>query len=171
MQEVLKFFQWDRQNPAGRSAITFSDLSSARPARATVPSSNNRPSSVTPCGTRRGGENFGSGCAGVRCPIAARFAHFHKARPHGQRRMPCEIRDHQCLIAQRRNQQQIHLGEVRAISSATLRRKRSARTKSTAERKRDCRNRFGQASGTCAFIRGMPPLSVSFRTPPRLRRE
>src|SRR2546421_6820914 len=35
---------------------------------------------------------------------------------------------------------------TRAISSATLRRRRSAWTKSTAERNRDWRNRLGQAS-------------------------
>ena len=52
------------QNPGGRSPATPKARSSASPARATVPSSNSRPSSVTPCGTRRGGENFGSGCAG-----------------------------------------------------------------------------------------------------------
>ena len=52
------------QSPGGRSPTTFSDRSSASPARAIVPSSNNRPMSVTPCGTRRGGENLGNGCAG-----------------------------------------------------------------------------------------------------------
>ena len=40
---------------------------------------------------------------------------------------------------------------TRAISCATLRRSRSACTKSTAERNRACRNKFGHASGTCAF--------------------
>ena len=52
------------QKPGGRSPATPNARSSARPARAIVPSSNSRPISVTPCGTRRGGENFGSGCAG-----------------------------------------------------------------------------------------------------------
>jgi DNA-binding transcriptional LysR family regulator len=41
--------------------------------------------------------------------------------------------------------------KMRAISSATLRRMRSACTKSTADRKRASRNRLGQASGTWAF--------------------
>jgi hypothetical protein len=49
----------------------------------------------------------------------------------------------------------------RAISPATLRRRRSAWTKSTAERKRDCRNVFGQASGTCTFNLSSPRESVS----------
>jgi serine/threonine-protein kinase len=52
------------QNPDGRSAATAIPRSSARPARASVPSSNRRPMSVTPCGTRRGGENVGSGLFG-----------------------------------------------------------------------------------------------------------
>jgi hypothetical protein len=34
------------------------------PACAIVPSSNSRPTSDTPCGTRRGGANFGSGFFG-----------------------------------------------------------------------------------------------------------
>ena len=42
--------------------------------------------------------------------------------------------------------------KMRAISPATRRRSRSAWTKSTAERNRASRNRFGHASGTCAFI-------------------
>ena len=50
--------------PCGGSAATFQERSRARPARPSVPSSNSLPISVTPCGTRRGGENFGSGCSG-----------------------------------------------------------------------------------------------------------
>jgi hypothetical protein len=51
----------DLQNPGGRSDLTANSRSSAIPARPSVPSSNSRPTSVTPCGTRLGGENFGRG--------------------------------------------------------------------------------------------------------------
>ena len=46
---------------------------------------------------------------------------------------------------------------MRAISIATLRRKRSACTKSTAERKRDWRKMLGHASGTCILSWLSPP--------------
>ena len=51
--------------------------------------------------------------------------------------------------------------KMRAISMATRRRRRSACTKSTADRNRAWRNRLGQASGTCTFSVLRPPLSVS----------
>ena len=60
-------------HPAAAPPTTPNARSSASPARATVPSSNSRPSSVTPCGTRRGGENFGSGFFGIGRPVAARL--------------------------------------------------------------------------------------------------
>ena len=50
--------------------------------------------------------------------------------------------------------------KTRAISWATLRRKRSACTKSTADKKRDWRKMFGHASGTCTLSSLKPPLSV-----------
>src|SRR5258706_15705822 len=52
------------KTPGGPPPATLASFSSAIPARAIVPSSNKRPIRVTPCGTRRGGENFGSGLAG-----------------------------------------------------------------------------------------------------------
>src|SRR5471030_115389 len=52
------------QNPGGRSPATPKARSSARPARPSVPSSNSLPINVTPCGTRRGGLNVGSGLLG-----------------------------------------------------------------------------------------------------------
>ncbi len=58
--ECASLENWS-QKPRGRSPTTPSDRSSASPAVAIVPSSNNWPISVTPCGTLRGGENFGSG--------------------------------------------------------------------------------------------------------------
>jgi hypothetical protein len=53
-----------RQNPGGLSPNTPNARSNASPARTTVPSSNSRPSSVTPCSTRRGGLNVGNGFFG-----------------------------------------------------------------------------------------------------------
>jgi len=53
-----------RENPGGLSSATLKILSSANPTLASLPSSNSCPISVTPCGTRRGGENFGKGCCG-----------------------------------------------------------------------------------------------------------
>ena len=50
--------------------------------------------------------------------------------------------------------------KTRTISFATFRRNRSAWTKSTADRKRDWRNRLGQASGTCIFSWSTRRLSV-----------
>src|SRR5450755_55792 len=49
------------QKPGGRSLTTPKIRSSASPALTIVPSSNNRPISVTPWGTRRGGEKVGRG--------------------------------------------------------------------------------------------------------------
>ena len=47
---------------------------------------------------------------------------------------------------------------MRPISLATMRRKRSVCTKSTADRKRDWRKVFGHASGTCIFSSLSLPL-------------
>jgi hypothetical protein len=94
---------------------------------------------------------FGQRMRRVGRPIAARFRHFHEAGAQRERRMAGEVADGQHFVAQRRHQQQIDLEKMRAISCATLRRRRSACTKSTAERKRAWRKRLGQASGTCAF--------------------
>ena len=86
--------------------------------------------------------------------------------------MPGEVGDGEHLVAQRRHEQQVDAREkMRAISSATLRRSRSACTKSTAERKRASRKRFGHASGTCTFSVAAAARSASApRTPPPLRR-
>src|SRR6266496_6333504 len=50
------------QNTDGLCSVTPKILSSANPALPRFPSSNSCPISVAPCGTRRGGENFCSGC-------------------------------------------------------------------------------------------------------------
>ena len=81
-----------------------------------MPSSNKRPISVTPCGTRRGGENFGSGCAGSGAQSLRASRHLHKSRPQRQRRMSGEVGDRQHLVAQRRHQQQIDFATTRAPS-------------------------------------------------------
>jgi threonine/homoserine/homoserine lactone efflux protein len=49
------------QNEAGRSSAMPKARSNAIPAWVSVPSSNSLPINVMPCGTLRGGENFGSG--------------------------------------------------------------------------------------------------------------
>src|SRR6476659_7817924 len=52
------------QNPGDRSPDTPNALSSSMPTLPSSPSSNNRPTSVIPWGTRRGGSNLGSGLEG-----------------------------------------------------------------------------------------------------------
>src|SRR5215467_11227684 len=54
----------ESQNPGGRSDETPKIRSKAMPARQSVPSSKSLPIRVTPCGTRRGGENVGTGWSG-----------------------------------------------------------------------------------------------------------
>ena len=98
-------------NPPGLSPITSAARSIAMPTRPIVPSSKSRPISVTPCGTRRGGSNFGSGFVRVGRPVAARLRHLHESRAQRERRMAREVGDGQHLVAQRRHEQQIHLAE------------------------------------------------------------
>ena len=81
------------------------------PPRKACPHRSSRPISVTPCGTRRGGENFGSGCFGSGAQSLRASRHFNETRAQSQRGMPGVVGDHQHLIAQRRHQQQIHLRE------------------------------------------------------------
>src|SRR5689334_15427512 len=77
------------------------------PARTIVPSSNKRPMSVTPCGTRRGGENFGKGCCGSGAQSLR--ASDTSTKPAGKVSdgWPGEVGDDQHLVAQRRHQQQV----------------------------------------------------------------
>ena len=67
--------------------------------------------SVTPCGTRRGGENFGSGFAGSGAQSLRASRHLHEAGAERQRRMPGEVADGEHLVAQRRHEQQVHVAE------------------------------------------------------------
>ena len=94
-------------------------------------------------------------------PSRCALLHFHESRPQGERWMSREVGDDQHLIAQRRNQQQIHFGEHARHFLGDFAAQRSACTKSTADRKRACRNKFGHASGTCALSSRRPPLRVS----------
>ena len=81
------------------------------PTRPSSPSSNSRPTSVMPCGTRRGGLNVGSGCAGSGAQSLARFRHLDESGAQRQRRMAGEVGDGQLLVAQRRHEQHVDLGE------------------------------------------------------------
>ena len=129
------------RTPAAAVAATPAARSSAMPARAIVPSSNSRPISVTPCGTRRGGEKLGSGCAGSGAQSLRASRHVDEAGAQGERRMAGEVGDRQHLVAQRRHQQQVDLRRRPAPSPAPPcgAGGRPAR-RSTADRKRDWRN-------------------------------
>ena len=67
--------------------------------------------SVTPCGTRRGGENFGSGCVGSGAQSLRASDDLDEAGAQRERRMAGEVGDGEHLVAQRRHEQQVDLGE------------------------------------------------------------
>ena len=99
------------QNPAGLSRMTSRFFSSSSPAAPNVPSSNRRPIRVTPWGTRRGGENFGSGCFGSGAQsLRASETSTNPARSVSDG-CPVKLRNGEHFVAQRWHQQQIHLGE------------------------------------------------------------
>src|SRR5580704_17197865 len=139
------------QKPGGRSLTTPKLRSSASPALTIVPSSNNRPISVTPWGTRRGGEKVGRGCSGS----GAQSLRASETSTKPARRVSdgCPVLFEITSISSRSDgtRSRSTPAKTRAISCATLRRKRSVWTKSTAERNRDWRKTLGHASGTCAF--------------------
>ena len=81
------------------------------PTRPIVPSSNSRPMSVTPCGTRRGGENFGSGFAGSGAQSLRASDTSTKPARNVSDGWPVKLRDGEHLVAQRRHEQQVHLVE------------------------------------------------------------
>ena len=116
---------------------------------------------MTPCGTRRGGENLGSGFVGS----GAQSLRASETSTNPARRVSdgCPVKLVMVSISSRSDgtSSRSTCENTRAISFATLRRKRSACTKSTAERKRDWRKVLGQASGTCTLSWFSPPLSVS----------
>ena len=76
-----------------------------------MPSSKSLAISVTPCGTRRGGENFGSGCAGSGAQSLRASETSTKPARSVSDGMAGEVGDGQHLVAQRGHQQQIDLGE------------------------------------------------------------
>ena len=131
------------------------------PASATVPSSNSRPTRVTPCGTRLGGVNFGSGFFGSGAQSLR--ACDTSTNPARMVKDGCPVK----FVITRNSSRSEGTSsrstseKIRSISIATLRLSLSACTKSTAERNRDWRNVFGHASGTCIFNSSTLWLSVS----------
>src|SRR5437762_8421546 len=149
------------QNPGGRSPMTLKLRSRASPARPSVPSSKNRPMRVTPWGTRRGGENLGSGLLGSGAQSLR--ASDTSTKPARSVSEGCPVKLVMVSISSRSDgtSSRSTWEKTRAISLATLRRNRSDWTKSTADRNRDWRKRFGQASGTCTLSWSTWWLSVS----------
>ncbi len=115
------------QNPGGLSPATRKAASRAMPAAPRRPSSKGGAISVTPCGTRRGGENFGRGMRGIGRPVTPRLGDLDEAGAQGERGVAGEVGDGEHLVAQGGDKQEVDLRvKMRAIASATLRRKRSA---------------------------------------------
>src|ERR1039457_6853844 len=113
-------------NPGGRSLTTPKFRSSASPAHPSVPSSNSRPISVTPCGTRRGGENFGSGALGSGAQSLR--ASGTSTKPARNVSEGCPVKLVMVSISSRSEgtSNRSTWEKTRAISTATLRRNRSA---------------------------------------------
>ena len=103
----------------GRSAPTAASRSSASPARNRVPSSNSRPMRVTPCGTRRGGLNVGSGLAGSGAQSVRASLDVHESGAQGQRRVAGVVGHDQRFIAERGHEQHVHLLEMRSVPRRT----------------------------------------------------
>src|SRR5262249_43048005 len=149
------------QNPGGRSSTTPKARSRASPARPSVPSSNRRPMSVMPWGTRRGGENRGRGCSGSGAQSLRACSTLTKPARTVSDGWPVWLEIVSISSRSDGTKRRSTSRKRRAISPATIRRMRSAWTKSTAERKRDWRKMFGQASGTCTLSASTPRESVS----------
>ena len=64
-----------------------------------------------PCGTRRGGLNFGSGFAGSGAQSLRASETSHESGAQRQRRMAGEVRDRELLVAQRRHEQHVDVLE------------------------------------------------------------
>ena len=88
------------ENALGRSVATPAAASSAMPTRPSVPSSKSRPISVGPCGTRRGGENVGSGCAGSGAQSLRALSTSMKPVRSVSEGWPGEVGDGEHLVAQ-----------------------------------------------------------------------
>ncbi len=109
-----------------------------------------------------GGENFGSGFAGSGAQSLRASDTWTKPARSVSDGWPVKFDSVSISSRSDGTSSRSTSENTRAISTATRRRKRSAWTKSTADRKRACRNRFGHASGTCAFRLLMPPDSCQF---------
>src|SRR5262249_6122398 len=149
------------QNPGGRSPATPDAFSRAIATAPIVPSSKRRPISETPCGTRRGVENFGIGFFGSGAQSLRASVTCRKPVRSTIAGWPVKLVIVRASSRSGGDRSTSIFAKRRAISAATLRRIRSAWTKSTAERKRACRKRFGHASGTCILSWSMPCERVS----------
>src|SRR6185503_20749324 len=98
---------------------------------------------------RRGGENFGKGCCGSGAQSLR--ASDTSTKPAGKVSDGWPVKLVMTSISSRKEgtSSKSTYENRRAISWATLWRKRSACTKSTADKKRAWRRTFGHASGTC----------------------
>lgn len=114
------------KNPRGRSPITPNVRSSARPARPIVPSSNSLPISVTPCGTLLGGENFGSGAFGSGAQSLRASETSTKPARSVSDGCPVELVIVRISSRSEGTSNRSTWEKMRAISTATLRRSRSA---------------------------------------------
>ena len=64
---------------------------------------------MTPCGTRRGGENFGNGCAGSGAQSLRASATCTKPARSVSDGWPVKLAIDEHLVAQRRHEQHVHL--------------------------------------------------------------
>src|SRR5216684_4397437 len=151
----------ESQKEGGRSAATAKARSRAMPARPRMPSSKRRPIKVMPWGTRRGGENFGRGSFGSGAQSERASATWTKPARSVSEGWPVWLLMVSISSRSEGTRSRSTSEKMCAISCATLRRKRSAWTKSTAERKRDWRKRLGQASGVWTLSWSMPWVRVS----------
>jgi len=131
--------------------MTSKARSRAIPALPNLPSSKSLPIRVTPCGTRRGGENFGNGLLGSGAQsLRASDTSTNPARKVSEG-WPVKFVMVSISSRSEGTKSKSTWEKTRDISSATFRRKRSTCTRSTAERNRDCRKMLGQASGVCTL--------------------
>src|SRR5207302_11311363 len=125
----------------GRGLETAKARSRAMPTRARVPSAERRPIRVTRWGTRRGVENFGSGFLGSGAQSERASDTSTKPARSVSDGWPVWLLMESISSRSEGTSNRSTCEEMRAIASATLRRKLSAWTKSTAERKLDGRKR------------------------------
>src|SRR5467141_4998113 len=149
------------QKEGGRWLATAKARSRAMPTRPSVPSSKRPPIRVTPWGTRRGGENLGKGFFGSGAQSERASETSTKPARKVSEGWPVWLLMVSISSRSEGTSNRSTSEKMRAISWATLRRKRSAWTKSTAERKRDWRKRLGQASGVWTLSWSTPWLRVS----------